>query len=209
MQMGTPEAPTNETRSSRKGRLVWITSLALAFLLLLLTRAFVANYYYIPSASMAPTLVGENHGGGDYVLGMRTPHDPQQGDIMVFTGPSSWKQESGETLIKRVIAVPGDDVGCCGKQGEVLVNGEPLKEPYLGSQDPFKAGVLDCETKIKSDRCFTTRTLNHDEYWMMGDNRANSADSSIRGPIHKKDFEAHATRIIYPLSRASALDSSQ
>jgi|SRR5690625_385384 len=196
-------------RSSRKSVLTWTIALTLAFLLLLGVRTFVANYYYIPSASMSPTLVGEKNGGGDYVLGMRIHDDPQPGDIMIFTAPESWKQESDQTLIKRVVAVPGDSVGCCGKQGEVLVNDKPLHETHLGEQAPFKPGVLDCDSETKSDRCFATRVLKEDEYWMMGDNRAHSADSSKFGPIHKSDFEAKATRIIYPLSRSSALDASR
>lgn len=208
MQTENPDNIESQ-RSSRKSVITWIIALALTFLLLLGVKTFVANYYYIPSASMSPTLVGEKSGGGDYVLGMRLPHDPQPGDIMIFTAPDSWKQESGQTLIKRVVAVPGDSVGCCGKKGEVLVNGKSLHETHLGEQYPFKPGVLDCDSDPKSDRCFSTRVLKEDEYWVMGDNRAHSADSSKFGPIHKSDFEAQATRIIYPLSRSSALDSSR
>lgn len=150
---------------------------------------------------MEPTL-----GVNDRVLVNRLAYGsdgPERGDIVAFERPESWGEgrpdrgalrtavgwfgdifgfgpSNADPVVKRVIAVGGDEVECCGDGGLVLVNGEPLDEPYLGSDLPFDGGVLDCASAPRSERRFPPLTVPAGHYLMLGDNRANSSDGISR-----------------------------
>ncbi|MDQ1247816.1 MAG: signal peptidase [Actinomycetota bacterium] len=89
----------------------------------------------------------------------------RRGDIVGFDGRGSFVPLTHPevTYVKRVIGVGGDRVACCDDRGRVLVNGVPLTEAYLapGSFDEVAFDVVVPEGKM----------------WVMGDNRAESADS--------------------------------
>jgi signal peptidase I len=82
---------------------------------------------------------------------------PSREDIIVFTVPES----PGLEFIKRVIGLPGDTVEI--RNGVVFVNGEPLSEPYLGSNQDTSS--------------FQPQTVQAGHLFVLGDNRANSNDS--------------------------------
>ena len=152
-----------------------IVAVVLAFLI----RTFLGLAFYIPSASMYPTLKVN-----DRVVVSRLSyrlHDPHRGDIIVFDNPNIVTKEPSlpvrtvrnmlevvgiqhdkdKNLIKRLIGLPGDTLE--GKAGHVYINGKLLIEPYLQpSVTTTDFGPL----KIPKGR-----------YWMMGDNRGNSEDS--------------------------------
>jgi signal peptidase I len=69
-----------------------------------------------------------------------------------------------EDLIKRVIGIGGDTVICCDDSGRLTVNGVPVDEPYVMSQED--TARIEFEVTVEPDRVF-----------VMGDNRGNSADS--------------------------------
>lgn len=111
----------------------------------------------IPSESMYPTLEV-----GDYAINnglAYVTHEPQRGDIVIFTGHE--QNMNGETLIKRIIGVPGDSLMFV--DGYVYVNGQIAYEEYLG-EDIETNSAKDFEVP---DGC----------YFVMGDNRENSLDS--------------------------------
>ena len=166
---------------------------------LLLT--FVAKPYVVPSGSMEQTLQV-----GDRVLVDRLAYsmaDPRRGDVLVFDAGEEWDTGSqpaeppvtaflrwvGEvtgfgpsgrhTLVKRVIGTPGQTVACCSAQGDVVVDGEPIDEPYVYEDLAFDQGVLDCTTTPRSRRCFDEVTVPEGRYLMLGDHRSDSADSAI------------------------------
>ncbi len=170
-------------------------------------KTFLVQPFYIPSRSMVPTLLVN-----DRVMVSKMSHwlgEPQPGDIIVFVDPSARpvEESAAETvvrsilealgirgdgpddLIKRVIAVEGQTVEIKGNQ--VLVDGVAIDEPYL----PEGVYMSDMEA----------RPLAEGELWMMGDNRNESSDSRVFGPISEESVVGEALLRIWPLDRVGGL----
>lgn len=144
--------------------------LAIAIALALLVRALV-HIYSIPSASMTPTLAV-----GDHIV--VTPYytdEPARGDVIVFHAVTGGE----ELLVKRVIATPGDLID--SRLGRVRIGGRTLAEPYVRRQ----AATGAIETQIVPSRC----------YYVLGDNRDDSADSRTWGFV-PRDFIVGRARIV-------------
>ncbi|NHC13338.1 signal peptidase I [Motilibacter sp. E257] len=161
-----------------------------------LIKAFLVEAFYIPSGSMEQTLHGcEGCSGNDRVLvwklGTRLG-DPERGDIVVFgTEGTRYAQLSSERdVIKRVIGVGGDEVRCCDPQGRVVVNGEPLDEPYVYEDNSMAFGPV---------------TVPADQLWVMGDHRSDSQDSRFVGPIPVENVVGQAFVRVWPLHRLGLL----
>ncbi|WP_437582548.1 signal peptidase I [Paramicrobacterium sp. CJ85] len=182
----------------RVSRSFWF-NLITAFVVLALIQGFVVKLYYVPSESMEGTLHI-----GDRVLVSRLSYigsAPTTQDIIVFNASDAWDDEANlpknplqlaiewlggvvgigpslnHTLVKRVIAGPGQSVSCCGDNGEMMVDGKPLAEPYVVNDFEFIPGELDCSTTPISRRCVKEFTVPDDEYVVLGDNRTRSSDS--------------------------------
>jgi signal peptidase I len=192
----------------RKHRPLWRelpVLVVIAFGIALLLKSFVVQAFYIPSASMEPTLQV-----GDRVLVEKLSTrfgEPRRGDVVVFekdiVAPLPEEDEdvlekignsfrelfgfpvgSKQDFIKRVMAVEGDTIE--GREGNVFVNGEQVEEPYLPE------GVETSEfgpTDIPSDMVF-----------VMGDNRSNSDDSRNFGPVPASALVGEAFLLIWPPS---------
>jgi signal peptidase I len=181
--------------------------IVIAFAIALIIKTFLLQAFYIPSASMEPTLLI-----GDRVLVEKVSYrfsGADRGDVVVFekdlaiiADPSApgedaplWEDignafkslfgfptGNSQDFIKRVIAVGGDTVE--GREGEVLVNGEPIDEPYLP------------EGVTTSD--FGPYDVAHGEIFVMGDNRSNSDDSRNFGPVDEDKVVGRAFVLIWP-----------
>jgi signal peptidase I len=181
----------------------------LAAVIALVVKAFLAQAFFIPSESMEPQLVT-----GDRVVVSRLStdlHEPRRGDIVVFDDPTVADVEDGSLLpvrlgrdalealgvveprgrelIKRVVGLPGELVSSDG-QG-VLVDGRPLREPYLADTavtDPFPA------VRVPEGHVF-----------VMGDSRRNSKDSRRFGPVDVDRIVGRAIARVWPPQRAAWL----
>jgi signal peptidase I len=213
--------------------------LVLAFVVVGLVLGFVAKPYRVPSASMENTLMP-----GDALLVNRLAYlgsAPRTGDIVVFDADSSWGAQPAEnpvkavlrwvgevtgfgptgshTLVKRVIAGPGQTVSCCSPAGKVVVNGHPLDEPYVlpANDYPFDPKTLGCNTVPRSLRCFASVTVPRDDYLVMGDHRNDSSDSvyACRGStaaaahppascfrwVKRSEVVGQVSAIVWPIGR--------
>ena len=192
---------TTATRPSLLRRLARnpFVNLVAAFIVLALVQNFLVRLYYVPSGSMEQTLEV-----GDRILVNRLAYlgsEPTTGDVIVFDATEAWDGETApetnplkaavrwlggvvgigpsdrHTLVKRVIAGPGQTVSCCDAEGRILVDGEPLDEPYVFENLPFETGTLDCDSIPASLRCFGEYTVPEGEYFVLGDHRSASSDS--------------------------------
>lgn len=188
-----------------------------AFALLVAVRCLLIQPFAIPSGSMEDTLAI----GDRVVVTMPDRRDVRRGDVIVFVDPDHWlageqprgaralaqdvlvtlrvlPEHTGHHLIKRVIGVGGDRVSADGR-GRLRVNGVEVDEPYL------RPGVS------ASDRAFDV-TVPEGYVWVMGDNRANSADSRFHqddahgGMVPLEDVVGVAKAVVWPLGHVQRLD---
>ena len=130
---------------------------------------------------------------GDYVLVDRLSHlwSPyDRGQVVVFHAPAS--ADRGEPFIKRVIGLGGDTVEI--RDGQVLVNGVALDEPYL-FRDP--AGVAEPTVANGQSRWVVPAG----ELFVMGDHRQVSSDSRAFGPIQVSSVIGRELLRYWPLSK--------
>ncbi|HEY7046349.1 MAG TPA: signal peptidase I [Jatrophihabitantaceae bacterium] len=159
-----------------------------AGLLALGLRAFVVEPFWIPSESMEPTLHGCSGCNNDRLLVDKLSyhlHAVHRGDVVVFHRPPG-VEAAESVLIKRVIGLPGETVS--GHDGKVWIGSRPLEESYV---NPVCHGTAD----------FSPVRVPAGRYFMMGDNRCDSNDSRVFGPIPKSSIIGRAFLIIWPLSR--------
>ena len=181
-----PRAVVRRRRARRKA-LEWPFLIVFAIVSAFLIRQYVVQTFYIPSASMHETLIE-----GDRVLVNKVGyhlHDVHRGDVVVFRKPPNLNV-SEDDLIKRVIGLPGETVE--GRGGKVYVNGAPLDEPYV---EPLCHGTGE----------FPKVTVPAGRLWMMGDNRCNSSDSRVFGPIDEHLVVGRAFVLAWPFGRLAWL----
>lgn len=154
----------------------WIIPIVTAVILATAINKFIVFKVKIPSESMVPTL---NVGDRLFVTRVYNRDNLERGDIVVF-----YSKEEEESMIKRLIGLPGDEVVIT--DGVVTVNGETLIEDYIGTPDKFNGNYYVPEGK----------------YFFLGDNRLRSKDSRywINSYIDAKDIKGKAVLKVYPFS---------
>jgi len=131
---------------------------------------YVIQSVHVIGQSMSPTLADDSH----YVLNRWVYHvrDPQPSEIVVLRDP-----EDNCFAIKRIVAKQGDTV--LVKNGNLFVNGKRLNEPYLPEGTPTFPGPRSKEQ---------TWVCGQDQYFVLGDNRNNSADSRNYGAVSRANI---------------------
>ncbi len=206
---------TSEAKSTGSSILELVVIVAVALGMALGIQAFLIKPYRIPSESMVPTLqIGQR------VLVNRVGMhfgDPKVGDILVFHPPEGAESATGDqcgqqpkpgaacdqptpkrgsvNFIKRVVGTPGDTIAV--RNGRVIRNGKPTKEPFISDTCRNDAGA-GCNFR-------NPITIPPGHYFMMGDNRGESDDSRFWGPVPTSWIIGEAFATYWPPKRIGTL----
>lgn len=137
------------------------------------------RFFLIPSESMEPTLLKS-----DYIITLNyghPPQDPERFDVIVFKDV----EDPTAYAVKRVIGLPGEEIAI--HDGAVFIDGEYLSEPYVPERPVYT---------------YEPQVVPEDEYFVLGDNRNRSSDSSLwRRSVPREDIIGRAVLIYNPVQR--------
>lgn len=189
--------------------LSFLLGLALILSGALLVQRYIAKPFLIPSKSMAKTLRV-----GDRIMVTRIGSRVARGDVIVFYAPrgaeeeicgsnnsgpgtgkpcsQSWGGKGTQPYVKRVIGLPGDLIAI--KDGVLMINEKPVKESYAAPCSRSDLCNMPIPIRVPAGRLF-----------MMGDNRSNSADSRVWGPIKDSWVLGEARLVWWPPSHLGGL----
>ncbi|MBX4189011.1 signal peptidase I [Candidatus Parcubacteria bacterium] len=155
---------------------------AIAAIVVIPFRLYIAQPFIVDGASMDPTFET-----GQYLIVDEVTyrfHPPVRGSVLIFKYP----KDPSKYFIKRLIGLPGETVTI---ENGVVTIVEPNKET-LTLDEPY--------VKLAKSETSTYRELGPDEYFVMGDNRAGSADSRFWGPVPKKNIIGRPILRVWPFS---------
>ena len=199
----------------------WVFSIAIALLIATSIKSAIADWYVVPTGSMKPTIVeGDRIFTNKLAYDLKVPYttlhiavwdEPERGDIVVFISPVD-----GKRLVKRVVGLPGDKIAL--HNNRLLIDGKEVSYvplPPNNFPDVTSSDHSDClfyrERLIEKDhpvmitpdivslRSFNSVVVPDGRYFMMGDNRDNSADSRYFGFVDRKNILGKANTIVISL----------
>lgn len=213
-----------EPREKAEGFAGWMKEIAIVFIVALvfslLIKTFIVKAFFVPSGSMEHTLeIGDR-----VIANIATSQftSLKRGDIVIFEDTQGWipvtsnqtinplqssleflglmPDTSSRHMVKRVIGLPGDTVECCDEQGRLIINGEPVDEPYV------KEGMSAIGSSFKV-------AVPDGGIWVMGDNRNQSADSRMHmdlpsnGVVQMNTVVGTVTTRVWPLDRMGFIEN--
>lgn len=159
----------------------------IAVIIVVPIRTYVAQPFIVSGPSMNPTFVS-----GEYLIVDQITYrfrEPQRGDVIIFKYPLNTKTY----FIKRIVGLPGETLSV--RKGVVEIDGVVVEDP--NAKQPIPTGDnFDI-------------TLGETEYFVMGDNRAESSDSRIWGPLEKKYIVGRPILSLFPLSKIGIFPGEQ
>jgi signal peptidase I len=164
------------------GELIQVALIVTAIVLPI--RYFLVQPFYVKGASMEPNFEDKQYLIIDEIT--YRFRAPERGEICVFRYPNDLSQ----FFIKRIIGLPGETVTVSG--GKVTVTTIDGRTETLDESAYLAATVVTAGDK--------SVTLGTDEYFVMGDNRPNSLDSRIFGPVPRKDIVGRVMLRGWPFS---------
>jgi signal peptidase I len=196
----------------------WGYSILIALILATSFKSAVADWNVVPTGSMKPTILeGDRIFVNKLAYDLKIPYttlhvakwgNPKRGDIVVFYSPAD-----GKRLVKRVIGIPRDSIAM--RNNQLYINGEKVKykpnhkletkDPSVIEQYVFVENLDNTRHPVmimprrSSLRSFGPVTIPKDKYFMMGDNRDNSADSRYFGFVERNRIVGQATAIVISL----------
>lgn len=152
--------------------------------IVLLTFIFIGQPLVVTGDSMKPNLLdGEQMVADKLSIKFK---EINRGEVVIVTHP----EKPQIFLVKRVVGVPGDKFEI--SEGEVLIDGKIIQEPYINPETKTANG-----NKIREREIIN---LTFEQYIVLGDNRENSADSRNWGIIEKNKIIGKAFVVYYPLN---------
>lgn len=133
-------------------------------------RILAHGVYRVPAASMAPSLEPGRIVFTRVVDG--ASDELRRGDIVTFLVP----EEDGQVWMKRIVGLPGETIEI--RAGTVVVDGEPLVEPYVAPEN----------VRTDYSLAMAAKRLPARRYFLLGDNRDNSVDSRMLAPTAREDI---------------------
>jgi signal peptidase I len=181
-------------------------------LIVFLLRGFIVEPFRIPSGSMLPSLyIGDFILVNKFAYGVRIPvinhkvvelGEPQRGDVVVFRYP----RDPSLDYIKRVVGLPGDHIAYYAKV--LYVNSKPIQRDFVGQYDgpgetqanEYLEKIFDVEHKLllkpgRPNNLEGEYIVPEGMYFVMGDNRDNSNDSRVWGPVPERNLVGKAFMI--------------
>jgi signal peptidase I len=175
----------SEEKSGTTLQVVWetIRYAIIAAIIIIPIRIFIAQPFVVSGNSMFPTL----HNGEYLIVDEATKYigEYHRGDVVIIRYPN----DPSKYFIKRVIGLPGETVTV--ESGIVSITSPSQKTPLVLNEPYVK------NTKDDS----SVRTLSNEEYFVMGDNRAQSSDSRVWGPVPTKLMDGKAFLRLFPFSK--------
>lgn len=171
-----------DIEASGKDMYDWVQCLIVALIICVVFFAFFVRIIDVVGTSMNPTL-----NNSDKMLVSGLFYKPQVGDVVVFKKD---EYNPDKALVKRVIAVEGQEINIDFDKGIVYINGQPIQEDYIAEL-----------TKTKED-FIGPKTVPEGCVFVMGDNRNMSTDSRKNeiGMVDTRLILGKAYMVIYPLS---------
>lgn len=168
-----------------------ILNVLICFLVVFLITRFVGQRTVVSGSSMEDTL----HNNDNLIVDKISYrfHDPNRFDVVIFPHDEEGLGGEDTYYIKRVIGLPGELVKIDGS-GNIYINGNILEENY-GTEVMANPGIASSEI-----------LLGPDEYFVLGDNRNNSTDSRIIGPISRDIIVGRAWLRVYPFNSFSLVE---
>ena len=145
-------------------------------IIVVILRTYIVTPIKVNGSSMVPTL----NGGEIMLLTKYNKDDLKRNDIVIVNVDRI--DGINEDVIKRIIALPGETISC--EKGTLFLNGKKYTDEY------GKGYTND----------FDTIKLGKDEYFILGDNRGDSYDSSEFGAVNREQIKGHANLVIYPFN---------
>ena len=163
----------------------WSRDVLFAFATAIFIVIFVIQPVKVEGTSMLPRLVDQERIFVNRFIYRFT--DIHRGDIVVFWYP----RDHSKSFIKRVVAVPGDEVEI--RYGSVFVNGQKVEEPYL-------------KPEYRDHDSFRRELVPPDHYFVLGDHRNSSNDSRNWGFVSRDLIYGKAIFRYWPMSRVGPVD---
>ncbi len=163
----------------------WLRDLVLSLLLAFIFVIFLYQPVQVEGTSMLPRLSNQER---IFINKFVYRFEPiRRGDIVVFRYPL----DTSKSYIKRVVGLPGETVSI--RDGRVLINGQPLKEPYVSPSflDHHNLPLL---------------ALEPDHYFVLGDHRDSSNDSRTWGAVDRKFIYGKAVFVYWPFNQFGSLE---
>jgi signal peptidase I len=166
--------------------LSWIRDLFFSVLIAVILIVFIYQPVKVEGTSMMPALTDQERifiNKFNYHFGIG---NIERGDMVVFWFP----HDSTKSYIKRVIGLPGDTVEI--DQGQVIVNGKPLVEPYVPEE-------------YRDRTSYPSRVVPPGNYFVLGDHRSSSNDSRNWGYVEREKIYGKAVFVYWPLDKMGRL----